>query len=141
MQNRSRIFHEDIRVPGTDITLHYASNRVDGFHSVITIPASGETLPDGLKRVIVKVELAGRTFEQILDPLPNQKVEFVWDGLDHLGRRKKGIAHAKVNIGFAYDAVYTVPPEDIEKAFAIAGQDLTAVPTRQEIILWKWLPL
>jgi RHS repeat-associated protein len=136
VENRSRIFHEDIPIPGTDTTLHYASNRVDGFLHGITVPASGDTVPDGLKRIIVNVEIAGRTFEQILDPLPNQKVELVWDGLDHLGRTIKSAISAKVNIGFVYDAVYTVPPI-LEQAFAAVGGDLTSILTRQEVTLWK----
>ncbi|MGD9301849.1 MAG: sugar-binding protein, partial [Desulfobacterales bacterium] len=136
VENRSRIFHEDIPVPGTDLSLHYASNRVDGYHYGISVPASGETLPDGLKRIIVKVDLAGRTFEQSLDPLPNQKAEFAWDGFDHLGRRVNSAVTAKVDVGFVYDAVYTVPPA-LERAFAIVGQDLTSVLTRQDASLWK----
>jgi RHS repeat-associated protein len=136
VENRSRIFHEDIPIPGTNITLHYASNRVDGFRHGITVPASGETVPDGLKRIIVNVEIAGRTFEQTLDPLPNQKTEFVWDGLDSLGRKVKSVTTAKVNIGFVYDGVYTVPP-DLELAFAMVGGDITSILTRQEATLWK----
>ncbi|MGB5745764.1 MAG: hypothetical protein WBM69_02205, partial [Desulfobacterales bacterium] len=136
VENRSQIFHEDIPIPGTEITLHYASNRVDGYHYGVSVPASGETVPDGLKRIIVKVRAAGRTFEQFLDPLPNQKAEFIWDGLDHLGRRLNSVTTAKVDIGFVYDAVYTVPPL-LEQAFAIAGQDLTSVLTRQDATLWE----
>ena len=137
VENRSRVFHEDIHIAGTDINFHYASNRVDGFLHGIKVPASGEMVPDGLKRIIVKIEISGRTFEKILDPLPNQIAEFVWDGLDCLGKNVKSLIPAKVNIGFVYDAVYTVPFEDIMDAFLIVGQDLTTVLTRQEITLWK----
>jgi RHS repeat-associated protein len=136
VENRSRIFHEDIPIPGTEVSLHYASNRVEGFRNGIIVPASGDTVPDGLKRIIVKVEVAGRTFEQILDPLPNQKTEFVWDGLDSLGRKVTSVTSAKVNIGFVYDGVYTVPPI-LEQAFAVVGRDLTSIMTRQEVTLWK----
>ncbi|MGW8325757.1 MAG: NHL domain-containing protein, partial [Desulfobacterales bacterium] len=137
VEEKSRILHEDIPIPGTNSTLHYASNRVNGYKNTISIPASGETIPNGLKRIIVKVEIAGRTLEQILDPIPNQKAEFVWDGLDHLGRNLKGVASAKINIGFVYDAVYTVPLDDIIQAFEITGNYLTSILTRQEITLLK----
>ena len=40
VEERSRIFHEDIPVPGTNITLHYASNRVEVYRYGIT--SSGE---------------------------------------------------------------------------------------------------
>jgi RHS repeat-associated protein len=136
VENRGRIFHEDIPIPGTEISLHYASNRAEGFRNGIIVPASGDTVPDGLKKIIVKVEVAGQTFEQILNPLPNQKAEFVWDGLDSLGRKVTGIISANVNIGFVYNAVYTVPT-NLEQAFAAVGRDLTSIMTRQEVTLWK----
>ena len=71
VEERSRIFHEDIPIPGTDITLHYASNRVEGYKTVINVPVSGNEVPASLKQIIVSVGLAGRTFKQILEPLPN----------------------------------------------------------------------
>jgi RHS repeat-associated protein len=136
VEERSRIFHEDIPIPGTDITLHYASNRVQGYKTVIDVPASGDQVPASLKEIIVNVDLAGRTFKQILNPLPNQKAAFVWDGPDHLGRPVSGSATAHVSIGFVYDAVY-LSPGDFETAFAQAGGDVTGIPARQEVICWK----
>lgn len=59
VEERGRIFHEDIPVPGTDITLHYASNRLEGYRYKITVPASGETIPEGLKQIIAKVQSGG----------------------------------------------------------------------------------
>ncbi|MBW2662491.1 MAG: hypothetical protein JRD93_11000, partial [Deltaproteobacteria bacterium] len=136
VEERSRIFHEDIPVPGTDITLHYASNRVKGYSTVITVPASGDTVPASLKSIIVNVDLAGRTFKQILDLLPNQKATFVWDGLDHLGRPVNGFAIAHVAVKFVYDAVYLLPG-NFEMSFAQTGSDVTAIPARQKVICWK----
>ncbi|MFV9691496.1 MAG: RHS repeat-associated core domain-containing protein, partial [Desulfobacteria bacterium] len=136
VEERSRIFHEDIPIPGADITLHYASNRVQGYKTVIDVPASGNTVPASLKKIIVNVNLAGRTLKQILDPLPNQKAAFVWDGLDHLGRPVSGSATAHVKVGFVYDAVY-LSPGNLEMAFAQAGGDVTGIAARQEVTSWK----
>jgi len=136
VEERSRIFHEDIPIPGTDMTLHYASNRVQGYKTVIDVPASGNEVPASLKEIIVSVSLAGRTFKQILNPLPNQKATFVWDGLDYLGRPVSGSAAAHVKAGFVYDAVY-LAPGNLEMAFAQAGGDATGIPARQEVICWK----
>ncbi|MBE9484413.1 MAG: hypothetical protein IMY74_06180, partial [Bacteroidetes bacterium] len=133
---RSRIYHEDIPIPGTDITLHYASNRVNGYQTKITVPASGDTVPDSLKRIIVQVKIAGRALRQILDPLPNQVAEFIWDGKDSLGRHVDWTVKAHVSVGFAYDLVYLVPG-DFENAFGQAGGDLTGIRTREELISWK----
>jgi len=133
---RSRILHEDIAIPGTDMTLHYASNRVEGNPTHITVPASGETIPDSLKRIVVKLEVAGRSFEQKLDPLPNHKAEFVWSGRDHLGRLVTSPTTAHVSLGFVYDAVY-YSAEVFEQAFAQAGVEVTRIVARQEVTSWK----
>ncbi|MDP3261205.1 MAG: RHS repeat-associated core domain-containing protein [Thermodesulfovibrionales bacterium] len=134
-ESRSRIFHENIPIPGTDMTLHYASNRVKGYKSAITIPASGATVPSSLKSIIVKMELAGKTFETTLPPLPNQKAEFVWDGLDYLGK-PVGSRTANISIGFVYQAVY-YSAGGVAQAFAQAGTDVTGIRGREEIISWK----
>lgn len=136
VEERSRIFHEDIPIPGTDLTLHYASNRVKGYKSVITIPASGDTVPASLKRIIVQAKVAGRSFEEVLDPLPNQKVDFVWDGLDHLGKQIIGTVPANIKVGFVYDGFYQIP-EDFAQSFGQAGNGSTGVQARVEVTLWN----
>jgi hypothetical protein len=136
VEQRSRIFHEDIPILGTDMTLHYASNRVEGYKTSISVPASGETVPNSLKRIIVNVKVAGRKLEQVLDPLPNQKAEFNWDGLDHLGRTVVGATTAHVSIGFVYDAVYYIPAS-LYQAFAQAGLSPTNIRARQEVTSWR----
>ena len=135
-EERSRIFHDDIPIPGTDMTLHYASNRVEGYKTVIDVPASGETVPDCLKKIVVRVDVAGRRLEQILAPIPLQKAKFVWDGLDHLGRPVYGFITAHVSIGFVYDAVY-YSAGNFAQTFAQAGSNITGIRGRQEITSWK----
>ena len=150
VEERSRIFHEDIHIPGIDSTLHYTSNRANGFLTStgvldsgyskgIVIPASGTELPDSLKRIIVQVEVAGRTFKQVLDPLPNQIVEFNWDGLDYLFRYYNSIK-AHVSLGFVYDAICYIPG-DFERAFAQIGDYPTKNYARKELTYWKYSDL
>ena len=137
VEERSRIFHEDISIPGTDITLHYASNRVEGYQVGFYVPVSGETIPAILKNIIVKVKVAGRLFEQHLDPLPDQKATFYWDGLDSLGRPVNGPSIARIMVGFVYDAVY-YGAGNFNQAFAQAGDyNITGIRARQEVVLWK----
>jgi RHS repeat-associated protein len=137
VEERSRIFHEDIPIPGTDMTLHYGSNRVEGHKAFISVPASGDTVPASLKRIIVKVEVAGRTLEQILDPLPNQRAEFIWDRLDHLGRQVSCATTAHVSVGFEYDLVYYSASSDFIQAFAQVGDNPTYISARQGLSYWK----
>ncbi|MFH1674773.1 MAG: RHS repeat-associated core domain-containing protein [Pseudomonadota bacterium] len=134
---RSRIFHEDIPIAGTDITLHYASKRVEGYKTVITIPVSGEEIPATVKRVMVNVKIAGRKWEQTFEPLPNLTMEIVWDGLNYLGDRIKDRTTAHIEIGFLYDAVYYGAASDTLRSFAMAGSETTQIRARQEVIAWK----
>jgi len=137
VEERSRVFHEDIPIPGIDVFLHYTSSRVKGYKTVITIPASGETVPPSLSRIVVKIELAGRTFEQYLPALPYQMAEFVWDGLDHLGRAVNGPAMAHVGVGFAYDAYYTSAGTDGSRTFGQPGGSSTGIRAQREVVLWN----
>ncbi|MHC4269644.1 MAG: NHL domain-containing protein [Planctomycetota bacterium] len=136
VERKSRIFHEDVPVPGTDFTLHYASNRVKGYKTVLNVPVSGDSVPASLKEIKVTIQMAGQVFEQTLAPLPDQKIEQLWDGLDYLGNTVTGSIKADVSIGFVYDAFY-YSPVDFEQSFAQAGSDITAIKARQEIISWK----
>ena len=136
VEDRSRIFHEDIPVPGTGIRLHYASNRVEGYRNTITVPASGDSVPGSLRRIVAGVEIAGRVLEQALEPVPGQKAEISWDGRDHLGRKVTGGRDARVKLDYVYDAVY-LSAGDFDRTFAQAGGDVTGIRARQEIVSSK----
>jgi RHS repeat-associated protein len=136
VEDRSRVFHEDIPLPGTEMTMHYTSSRVEGNKTTIMVPASGESVPDVLKQIIVKVEVAGRTFAQLLGPLPNQKADFLWDGLDYLGRPVRHSTTVRTSVGFVYNAIYYTGGA-FSQSFAQGGDDWTGIQARQEVISWK----
>ncbi len=135
---RSRIYHEDIDIPGTDLTLHYASNRVPAYKTVITVPASGDTVPSSLQKIVVRLDIAGRTFEQTLPASANQTAEFIWDGLDYLGRRVDS-ATADITTEFIYKAAYMTFGTSTERApaFGEPGVTTTTVRAREEFIFSK----
>jgi len=135
VEERSRVFHEDIPVPGTEFTLHYASNRVSGYQHMISVPVSGPTVPSSLRRIVVRVDVAGRRLEQSLDPLPNQIAEFTWDGLDQLGRPVLRSTIVHVNISFVYDRVYYRSNSNLDRSFAQAGTSPTLIVAREAIDL------
>ncbi|MEJ2430700.1 MAG: NHL repeat-containing protein, partial [Deltaproteobacteria bacterium] len=136
VEEKSRIFHEDIAIPGTQLTLHYESDRVPGYGYKITVPASGDTVPASLKRIIVRVKVAGRTLEQTLDPLPNQISELIWNGLDYLGRPVTIPTTADISVGYVYDGVYSIP-RNVAASFGQPGIGATTIRSRKELIAWK----
>jgi RHS repeat-associated protein len=137
VEQRSRVFHEDIPILGTDMTLHYTSSRVTGYKpAVISVPVSGETVPESLIKIIVQAFVAGKKYEIELPPEPNQIAEIEWDGFDYLGRPVKDSVVAHVRIGFVYYGVY-FSPNTQGSAFGQAGINSLTVPTRQEVTIWS----
>lgn len=119
------------------MTLHYASNRVRGYTTKITIPVSGATVPASLKRIELEVKVAGRSFTRTLPPLPDQVSAFDWDGLDSLGNPIVGSITAQINIGFVYEAFYYAASGEFIKSFANVGNNVTGIKARNEITIRK----
>jgi RHS repeat-associated protein len=103
-----QVLGETIPVAGTDLSLHYASNRVKGRRNDyrIEVPIAGATLPASLKRIDLEVSIAGRTIKNSYTPTPGQKLAFEWDGLDKWGREMHGSQAYSIKIDYAYDGVY-----------------------------------
>ncbi len=132
----SQIYYENIAIPGTGLSLAYASDRADGYHHVISVPVSGEEVPESVKRIEVELHIAGRKLTKTLEPAPNQVTEFVWDGRDLLNNRVLHKVTAEVNIGYVYDSYY-MDSGYLEMAFGWFGTTPTAVPTRDEVVNWR----
>ena len=130
IEQKGRILHEDIPIPGTDFDLHYDSSRTAGYlPGVFAIPASGDTVPSSVMWIDVELRIAGKLYSERLDPLPNQTAKIEWDGLDHLGRAVTGAVMADVKIDFVYSATYA-RPSSRGRAFGQPGTDVMDIDTR-----------
>ncbi|MBB5347171.1 carboxypeptidase regulatory-like domain-containing protein [Desulfoprunum benzoelyticum] len=132
----SQIYYENIAIPGTGLSLAYASDRADGYRQVISVPVSGAEVPASVKRIEVELHIAGRKLTRTLEPSPNQVTEFVWDGRDLLNNRVLHKVTAEVDIGYVYDSYY-MDSGYLAMAFGWFGTTPTAVPTRDEVINWR----
>ncbi len=136
VEERSRVMHEDIPIAGTDLKLYYTSNRVEGFQTRITVPASGPSIPQSLKRIDIRLSIAGNTQKKAFEPIPNLVAKFYWDGTDYLGQQLSTPIAAHVNVGYVYDSIF-YRAGAFDRAFAQPGLEATEIPARQEIILWS----
>ena len=139
-----RTVNEDISIPGTNLYLHYASNRTKGYKNIITVPVSGETVPKTLKRIYARMEVAGRIFLVELPAAPNLRTTFIWDGLDYRGQAVTDTVTVKIDIGFVYGAVYSVSFSSGGggSSFGLAGGGgstftIAGDRARSEILIWK----
>jgi RHS repeat-associated protein len=113
---------EELAVAGTPYTLRYASDRVPGRRTDLSlnIPLTGATPPLPLAHVDLTVEVAGRTFHSIYSAAANQKAAFNWDGKDAYGRTVLGRQPIHTSIAYAYPAVYRAP-DVFQQSFALLG--------------------
>ncbi|HEX6911664.1 MAG TPA: hypothetical protein VF142_14780, partial [Longimicrobium sp.] len=149
----NQVLGERLPVWGTGFTLNYRSDRVPGRRvgRVLDVAVTGAAVPATLRRVVVQVEVAGRTFSDTLPPAPNQRWRLEWDGRDAYGRTLQGRQNARVSIGYAYPFYYMVPATSA-RSFGLTctpsdvGRDYyeqCIIPTtvnssaRQEDIRWQ----
>ncbi|MEH8016483.1 DUF1566 domain-containing protein [Rheinheimera muenzenbergensis] len=139
-------FHEDIAIAGTDLRLHYSSQRTSGYKHKIHVAVSGDNIPASLEKMIARFEIAGRVFEQEFNPAPNVETEFIWDGTHPDGSRAKGIVSGRISIGFEYPTVYLSsgnaaqtgqPLSSFPVAWATLSDVVTQVPGRENVITWQ----
>ncbi|MDP1916454.1 MAG: RHS repeat-associated core domain-containing protein [Myxococcales bacterium] len=101
---------ESIPLTGTPFDLHFNSARFSR-QSTFTIPVSGSSVPLGLLRIEVEVQVLGRLTRASLLPTPNQTYTFRWDGLDAWARPVFGETVAKGRVLYVYATAYTQPPD------------------------------
>ena len=134
---QNQVLGETVDVIGTSLALHYRSDRTPGRGAANTavIPVSGPTVPAVLKRIDLKISVAGQVFTQTFSALPNQSYTFVWNGLDSFGRPMQGRQLMTTQIDYVYDGFYARSPGirgfGRASGFGIPGN----IPARQDVIL------
>jgi RHS repeat-associated protein len=131
---------EQLPVAGTPYLLAYRSDRQLGRvgKGTVRIPLTGTTVPNGVKRVELQVEVAGKRLDSTFAATPTQSYVYRWDGRDAYDRLVQGVQRATISVGYVYDAVYVTPSQLQSETFGqykIAG--ITAIPARQEIVAWQ----
>jgi RHS repeat-associated protein len=138
IEPKKRIVHEDIKIAGTNLTLHYTSKRVSGYKYIIDV-SNIVSPPASAKFIIIKLEIAGKVYEKKFTPLEfKNNASFEWDGYDKLGRHLNGNVIGKISFSFEYDAIYYKANTDFEKSWAKISSVPTAIKARDSILLSKY---
>jgi RHS repeat-associated protein len=105
-QNQS--VREVVPVTGTPYTLNYNSLRTSGRKDVSTlnVPLSGEDIPASLKRIELRLSVAGQDRTFVLPAEPHQAKNYYWNGKDGYGRKVQGAHLISGSIGYVYDGVF-----------------------------------
>lgn len=131
----SQSIGERLPIVGTPYQAVYTSRRAQGrvVNRMLRVPVVGSTVPTGLKRAEVTIDIAGQRYQQVFPAIADQVLEFTWDGNDGYGRPVVGAGTANVRVGFVYDGFYQVPGA-LAESFGQPSGVPTTVPTRQEVI-------
>ncbi len=139
---------ERLPVSGTPFFLNYRSSRVPGrvVANRMVIPLSGDSVPPSLGFIRLRIEIAGRVFEDSFPAAPNQEKLFVWDGKDAYGRLVQGAQIATVSIGYSYPGTYRQPAPADPSFGQTGGAALGGTGTRvqntlklvQRVMLGAW---
>jgi RHS repeat-associated protein len=99
---------QSLNIAGTPFTLNYNSSNTPGYKqaNVLTLPLSGDTLPQGLQSIVLKVNVAGQEFDSTFIPSPNLMYKYIWNGEDAYGRSLNGEQPVTANIGYTYKLSY-----------------------------------
>ncbi|MGE3481883.1 MAG: PKD domain-containing protein, partial [Gammaproteobacteria bacterium] len=118
IQPQSQSLGERIPIVGTPYHLNYQSKHMPGYtaKTSLQVPVTGSAVPGSLLPIEVTIQIAGRIFRRIFQPIPNQQYAFVWDGLDVYGRPVNS-ATAHVTIDYLYKLIYMGPYKG-SRAFA-----------------------
>lgn len=125
---------EAVPLVGTPFQLIYQSDRVSGSPARLTIPISGATVPESLKRIELQVTVAGRVFTETFSATPSQTYDFEWDGTNVYGQLTQGRQPVVVRLGYVYDSLYQQPAAG-NRSFALPGVTALTNPGRQELTL------
>ena len=140
IESQNQTLGEALDIVGAPYSLHYKSDRApDRLDSyTIKIPLSDNNIPASLKRIGLKINIAGRQFMHAFPALPNQIHTFIWDGKDAYGRTLQGQQVANVNIGYVYDAVYlgTSFTQGFGR-FSDSGIPISGSRARGELTIWQ----
>ncbi len=132
---QNQILGQSVGIVGTPFTLNYRSDRVPGreIARTIDVAASGASIPPSVKRIELKLSVAGQEYTQSLPALANQRPRLVWDGKDAYGRTVQGRQSFTGSIDYVYDAVYTQPGAALGAAFGqFGGVPISSDTTRME---------
>jgi RHS repeat-associated protein len=112
IETENRVLGETIPLRGVPYSLHYRSNRQPGDRAMrwIRVPLVGAMKPEGLRRVHLQIDVAGRRFTFVFDgpSLPTNDVYVFreWDGKDAFGRTVNGSVTATLRIGYEFTGLY-----------------------------------
>ena len=136
VSERNRIYYDNVAIPGTELSIHYAGNRDKGFKHKFNFPVSWDENTwdsffnqENVKPLAIKAELdiGGKVFTQTFPPVANQVAEFIWDGKNVSENPINGSSNVDINVVYEYliedtkleiyrrksHVVHTYVPEDI----------------------------
>jgi hypothetical protein len=126
---------ESAQIAGTPFKLDYQSERTPGRVWVVHMPLTARWVDSTVKRVDLRISIAGTEISKSFTTEPDQDYSFTWDGKDAFGRTLIGGQTVNISVGYVFDGDYAAPANS-EQSFGLQGSGETAQPMRTERTNW-----
>ena len=89
---QNQVLGESVGIPGTGMSLHYASDRVPGRGGSrhVRLRLSEATIPSTLAEIELEIRIGGHRFVEFFSAAPDLVYDLDWDGEDAYGRTLQG---------------------------------------------------
>lgn len=103
----NRVLGERLGITGSPYTLNYRSFRAPGDLAIrsVRVPVLGDSVPPGLRRIVLTLDVAGKRFEvdhAVQTSDEDVVLTLAWDGLDAFGRTVQGSVVGRLTASYHY---------------------------------------
>jgi RHS repeat-associated protein len=123
IESENQVLGEETELVGVPQKLTYRSDRVPGYHDADQreIRLTGASVPAGVTRVTLAVDVAGVRTEQEFTPSSNLTYTYAWDGRDAFGRDVNGGVPMTTEVRYYYAGARYEQPGDWARSFGQVG--------------------
>lgn len=111
LECRDQVLGESLSLPGSEVSLHYRSDRQVGRTAEYRIRTrvTTDAPPGSLQGVELDIYVAGQRIRREFGPEPGQVFSFTWDGRDGYQRSAQGRVRVKIIKRYVYTGTYRSP--------------------------------
>ncbi|MDY7096108.1 MAG: DNRLRE domain-containing protein, partial [Acidobacteriota bacterium] len=111
LECRDQVLGESLSLPGSELSLHYRSDRQAGRTAEYRLRTrvTTETPPGSLMGVELDIRVGGQRIRREFGPEPGQVFSFTWDGRDGYQRNAQGRVPVEIVKRYVYTGTYQSP--------------------------------
>ncbi|MEO7181305.1 MAG: RHS repeat-associated core domain-containing protein [Gemmatimonadaceae bacterium] len=137
-----RSLGETLPIAGANTRIVYASQHTPGYRADYAFDVSlgtsiSDTLLASMRKILLRVSVAGKTTIDTFPAIRGQRVVVRWDGRDAYGRLVQGQSRMKIDVGYVYTNIPYGVPATSGTSFGQASGVPLPQTLREPLELWQ----